>query len=112
MDDYIKPKYGDRAKLCHMDTDSFVIHILTEDLYEDIANDVERWLDTSNYDENDERPLPIGKNKEVIVFFKDELGGKVMIEFCALKPKTYAYLIDDDSEKKKPKGTKKCIKKR
>ena len=112
MDDYIKPKYGDRAKLCHMDTDSFVIHILTEDVYEDIANDVERWLDTSNYDENDERPLPIGKNKEVIVFFKDELGGKVMIEFCALKPKTYAYLIDDESEKKKPKGTKRCIKKR
>ena len=95
-----------------MDTDSFVIHILTEDVYEDIANDVERWLDTSNYDENDERPLPIGKNKKVIVFFKDELGGKVMIEFCALKPKTYAYLIDDESEKKKPKGTKRCIRKR
>ena len=72
MDNYIKPKHGDRAKLCHMDTDSFAIHILTEDVYEDIANDVERWLDTSNYDENDERPLPIGKNKKVIVFSKDE----------------------------------------
>ena len=51
--DYIKPKYGDRAKLCYMDTDSFVIHIITEDFYEDIANDVERWFDTPNYDEND-----------------------------------------------------------
>ena len=47
--DYIKPKYGDRAKLCYMDTDSFVIYIVTEDFHKDIANDVERWFDTSNY---------------------------------------------------------------
>ena len=39
--DYIKPKYQDKAKLCYMDTDSFAIHIKTEDIYEDIANDVE-----------------------------------------------------------------------
>ena len=45
--DYIKPKYGDREKLCYMDTDSFVIHIITEDFYEDIANDLERWFDAS-----------------------------------------------------------------
>ena len=67
--DYIKPKYQDWAKLCYMDTDSFVIHIKTEDFYEDIANDVEKWFDTSNYDENDKRPLPIGKNKKVIGLF-------------------------------------------
>ena len=60
--DYIKPKYQDKAKLCYMDTDSFVIHIKTEDFYEDIANDVEEWFDTSNYDNN--RPLPIGKSKK------------------------------------------------
>ena len=59
--DYIKPKYQDKAKLCYMDTDSFVIHIKTEDLYEDIAYDVEKWSDTSN-DEVD-RPLPIGLMK-------------------------------------------------
>ena len=51
--DFIKPKYQDKAKLCHMDTDSFFIHIKTEDFYEDIANDVEKWFDTSNYDEAD-----------------------------------------------------------
>ena len=51
--DYIKPKYQDRAKLCYMDTDSFVIHIKIEDFYEDIADDVEKWFDTSNYDEHD-----------------------------------------------------------
>ena len=61
--------------------DSFVIYIKTEDFYEDIANDVERWFDTSNYDENDKRPLPIGKNKKVIGIFKDELGGKIVTEF-------------------------------
>ena len=110
--DYIKPKYGDRAKLCYTDTDSFVIHIITEDFFEDISNDVERWFDTSNYDENDKRPLPIGKNKKVCGFFKDELGGKIMKEFVALRAKTYAYLMDDDSEHKKAKGTKKCVIKR
>ena len=60
--DYIIPKYGDRVQLCYMDTNSFVIHIITEDFYKDIANNVEIWFDTSNYDENDERPLPRGMN--------------------------------------------------
>ena len=41
--DYIKPKYGDRAKLCHMDTGSFFIYIKTKGFYEDIANDVKRF---------------------------------------------------------------------
>ena len=61
-----------------MDSDSYIPHIITEDFYEDIAGDVERWFDTSNYDENDKRPLPIGMNKKVYGFFKDELGGKIM----------------------------------
>ena len=58
---------------CYMDTDSFIIHIITEDFYKDIANDVERWFDTSNYDKNDNRSLPTGTNKKVISLFKDEL---------------------------------------
>ena len=70
--DYIKPKYGDRAKLCYTDTDSFIIHIFTEKYFEDIAGNVERWFDTSNYDRNDKRPLPIDKNKKVYGFFKDD----------------------------------------
>ena len=59
--DYIKPKYGDKARICYMDTDSFVVYIETEDFYKDIASDVERWFDTSNYDKKDNRPFPIGK---------------------------------------------------
>ena len=103
--DYVKPKYKEKVKLCYMDTDSFVINIFTEDFFEDINNDVERWFDTSNCDKNDKRPLQIA-------MFKDELGGKIMKEFCARRAKTYAYLMHDDSEKEKAKGTKKCIIKR
>ena len=118
--DFIKPKYEDRAKLCYMDTDSFIIHIISENICKDIANDVERWFDTSNYDENKrgKRLLLIAMDKKVIGVFKDELGGKIMEEFCAIRAKTYAYLIngynndDYDKEKiknKKAKGIKQCV---
>ena len=76
-----------------MDTDSFIMHIKTEDFYKDIANDVEKRFDTSNYEVN--RPLPTGRNKKVIGLMKDELGGKIMTEFVALRPKTYSFLMDD-----------------
>ena len=91
--DYMKPKYGDNVKLCYMDTDSFIMHIKTEDYYKDIADDVEKRFDTSNYEVN--IPLPTGKNKKVIVLMKDKLGGKIMTEFAALRPKTYSYLMED-----------------
>ena len=75
----LKPKYEDRAKLCYTDTDSFIIYIITEDFFEDISSDdVKKWFDTSNYDENDKRPILIGMNKKVIGLFKDELGEKIM----------------------------------
>ena len=110
--DYIKSKYKHKARLCYTDTDSFVMHIKTEDFYKDLAGDVERRFDTSNYDEKDERPLPIGKDKKGNRFFKDEVDGKIMTEFCALRAKAYGYKFDDDTEMKKAKGTKKCIVKR
>ena len=62
--DYIKPKYQGKAKICYMDPDSFIIHIKTENFYKNIANDVEKWFNSSNYDENVKRPLPIVKNKK------------------------------------------------
>ena len=68
--EYLKPKYKDKAKLCYIDTDSFVINIFTEDFFEDVNNDIQRWFDTSNYNENDKRPLPMGINKKVIGMFK------------------------------------------
>ena len=56
-----------------MDTNSFIIHIKTEDFYEDCGNDVEKWFDTSNHNEDDKRRLPRGMNKKVIGHFKREL---------------------------------------
>ena len=97
------------AKLCYTDTDSVIIYIKTEDFFGDISNDIERWFDTSNYDKNDKRSLPIGKKKKVPGLFKDELGGKIMVEVVTLGPKAYAYSMDDGSDPKKAKGTKKCV---
>ena len=119
--DYIKLKYGDNVRLCYVDTGSFIMHVKTDDFYKDISNDIDKWFDTSNFNKNDNRPLEIGKNKKVIGEFKDEIGGRIMIEICAIRAKTYSYLTDDysdyDCEKnkianKKAKGTKKCIVKR
>ena len=108
--DYMKPKYGDNVKLCYMDTDSFIMNLKTEDFYKDITNDVEKRFDISIYETD--RPLPTGKNKKVIGLMKDELGGKIITEFVALRPKTYSYLTDDCKEDKKAKGKKKCVIKR
>ena len=62
--DYIKPKYLCKAKPCYMDTDSFIIHIKSEDFYKDIAGDIQQWFNKSSYNNNDKIPLPIGKNKK------------------------------------------------
>ena len=62
--DFVRPKYGDRAKICYTDTDGFVIYIITEDFFEDIVDDVRIMFDKSNFHENDKRPLPIGKNNQ------------------------------------------------
>ena len=90
----------------YTDTDSFIINIKTADFFEDISNYVERWFDTSNYDKNDKRPLPIGKNKKVAGLFKDELAGTIITEIVTLRPKTYAYLTDDGSDHKRLKAQK------
>ena len=108
--DYMVPKYAlEKLKLCYMDTDSLVYDIKTEDFYEDIANDVEARFDTSGYSKTDFRPLPVSLNKKVIGLMKDELGGKIMTEFVALRSKLYSYKKLDVSEDKKCKGIKKCV---
>ena len=105
--DYVKNKYENKARLCYMDTDSFVINIKTKDFYKDISQDVNERFDTSNY--TFDRPLPKGKNKKVIGLMKDELGGDIITELVALKPKAYSYIANDFIEMKKAKGTKKCV---
>ena len=106
--DYMIPNYGlEKLKLCYMDTDSLVYDIKTEDFYEDIEDDVPARFDTSGYCPN--RPLPVGINKKVMGLMKDELGGKIMTEFVALRPKLYSYKVLEGSEDKKCKGIKKCV---
>ena len=74
--DYVKPKYGEKAKLFYMDKDSFIFHVKTDDIYKDIADDVETRFGTSNFEID--RPLPKEKNKKVIRLMKDDLGGNIM----------------------------------
>ena len=71
------------------------------------TEDVENRFNTSNYELD--RPLPKGKNEKVIGLIKDKLGGKIITKILGLKAKTYSYLIDDSSQEKKAKGTKKCV---
>ena len=78
---YVKPKYEEKAKLC------FIVYIKADDIYKDIAEDVETRFDTSNYELD--RPLSKGKNKKVIGLMKDELGGQVMKEFVGLRAKSF-----------------------
>ena len=105
--DYVKSKYGNRVRLCYMDTDSFVINIKTKDFYKDIAMDVKERFDTSNYIYD--RPLPTGVNKKLVGLIKDELGGGIFTEFTALRPKAHSYKMADFTELKKAKGTQKCV---
>ena len=82
----------------------------TDDIYKDIAKDVEKKIDTSSYEID--KPLPKGKNEKVIRLIKDQLGGKIMKEFVGLRAKTYSCLKENNDENKKAKGTKKCVIKR
>ena len=106
--DCVKPKYGEKAKLCYLDTDSFFEYIKTDDIYKSIVEDVKIRFHTSSYEL--EKPLPKGKNKEAIDLIKDELGEKTMTKFIRLKAKTYSYLIDYGSGNKKLNVEKFCKK--
>ena len=94
--DYVKSKYSGNTKLCYMDTDSFIAHVKTENIYKEIAEDVETRFDTSNFELD--RPLPKGKNKKVIGLMIHELDGQIMKEFVGLRAKTYSYLKDNNDE--------------
>ena len=106
---YIKPKYGNKAKLLFTDTDSFLYEIQTEDFYKDISGDVKDRFDTSDYPENHPSGIPTGINKKVLGMFKDEAAGKVIKEFVGLRAKLYSYKMDEGKENKRCKGIKKAV---
>ena len=88
--DHLKLKNVEHAKLFYMGADSFIFHVKTDDIYKDIAEEIETRFDTSNFELD--RLLPKWKKKKVIGFMKDEWGGKIIKEFVGLKTKTYGYL--------------------
>ena len=101
--DYIKEKYGDKAKLLFTDTDSLMYEIETEDFYKDISGDVKDRFDTSDYPENHPSGIPTGENKKVLGMFKDEAAGKIIKEFVGLRSKLYSFVMDEGGETKKCK---------
>ena len=87
--DYVKPKYGERWKLSYMDTDSFIVYIKADDVYKDIAEDVETRFDTSNY----ELDIPLPKEKSNWIN-ENKLEGKVMTKSVVLRGKMSSYLTE------------------
>jgi hypothetical protein len=107
MYNYIKPTYGNNARLLMMDTDSFLMEIKTDNIYTDMEKNKEIF-DLSNYGKNPNTAfLKSNKNKKVIGKFKDECDGFPMKEFCGLRPKMYSYVTDSGDNEKKAKGVKK-----
>ena len=106
---YIKQKYGDKAKLLLTDTDSLMYEIQTEDFFKDINGDVKDRFDTSGYPPNHPSGIPSGFNKKVLGMFKDEVNGNVIDEFVGLRAKLYSYKMFEGEESKKCKGVKKSV---
>ena len=108
--DVMKPKYGDDVRMVYTDTDSFVFHTKTDDIYEDLYN-IKNEMDFSGYDKT--HKCYDASNKKVLGKFKDEVDGKIMTGFIGLRPKCYAFTIHgDNKEHKKCKGTAKHVVKR
>ncbi|XP_065640394.1 uncharacterized protein LOC136072925 [Hydra vulgaris] len=109
--DYIKNKYGDKAKLLYTDTDSLIYEIKTEDFYADIANDIESKFDTSEFNKDHpavQNGFKVGVNKKVLGMFKDESAGKQIAEVIGLRSKLYSYKIDEE-DKRRCKGVKRNV---
>ena len=103
--DVLKKKYNNDVRLIYTDTDSFVIHTKTEDIYDDFKQ-INKYMDFSDYDKD--HKCYDATNKEKLGCFKDECNGKIITNFIALKPKSYAFkLLDTEKEEKKNKGVPK-----
>ena len=100
--DVLKEKYNENVRLIYTDTDSFVIHTKTKDIYDDFK-EINDQMDFSGYDKNHKCYDPT--NMKVLGKFKDECDGKIITKFVGLKPKSYAFKIyNEDKEEKKSKG--------
>ena len=104
--DYLKPKYGDRCTLLFTDTDSLCCHIETDDLYADMAQNLDLF-DTSNFEQD--HPLYSTQNHRVLGKFKSETGSIPPKEFVGLRSKMYSLNVSDKKKESKirAKGIKK-----
>ena len=103
---YIKKKYGEKAKLLFTDTDSLTYEIKADDVYKDFWNDKDKF-DNSDYPQKS--PYFNKTNKKVIGKFKDEAAGVPICEFVGLRSKMYSYIKDNEKGGKTAKGIKKNI---
>ena len=103
---YIKDKYGDKARLLFTDTDSLTYEIEADDVYQDFWNDKDKF-DNSDYPESS--PYFNKTNKKVIGKFKDEAAGVPICEFVGLRSKMYSYIKDNNKGGKTAKGIKKNV---
>ena len=102
---YIKTKYGDKAKLLFTDTNSLAYEIKTKDIYKDINPDIEKRFDTSDYQTNHSSGIKTGLNSKVLGMFRDEAGGKQIVEFVGLRAKLYSYkMLNGTVDKKNVRG--------
>ena len=107
--DYILPKYGNRVKLLTTDTDSLIYHIATDDVYKDIASDL-NLFDTSDY--STDHLCYSTSNKKKLGKMKDEYNGTPIKEFVGLRPKMYSIFDANNKEKKTAKGISQVVTKR
>ena len=95
--DYLKVKYGDTVNLIYTDTDSFVLEIFTDDVHEDMKNNI-HLFDFTEYPKDHKCYDVINKKK--LDIFKDEINSKIITEFSCLKPKMYSFeFIENNSIK-------------
>ena len=108
---YIKARYGDKAKLLFTDIDSLAYEITTKDFYKDINRYIEKRFDSSDYPSNNPSGIKTGLNSKVLGMFKDEAGGGQIVEFVGLRAKLYSYkMLDGSEDKNVGRGDKECYK--
>ena len=103
---YIKSKYGDKARLLFTDTDSLTYEIEVDDVYQDFWKD-KHLFDNSDYPKD--IPFFDCSNKKVIGKFKDEAAGMPIVEFVGLRSKMYSYIKDNEQSSRTAKGIKKNV---
>jgi hypothetical protein len=102
----MKPRYGDKIRLCFTDTDSLLYEVKTDDIFKDMQSMI-HLFDTSDYQKD--HPCYSTTNKKVPGKMKDEMNGKQIREFIGLRSKMYSVLLDDGVEKKTAKGVPKQV---